>query len=329
MRAAKKRNRYISTGQLPPSAVVQQLVNEAYERFKDNDEGQNASHYPALARVPRRFFGICVLDTSGLIYAAGDTEYPFTLMSVVKPFTFALICAVVGTQEARDRLGLNATGLPFNSITAIEQSASRLTNPMVNSGAITAVSLAPGATAEEKWQFIQGGLSRFAGRPLALDEEVFASASATNHRNRAIARILYDYGLLDMDPMEATDIYTRQCSLSVTARDLAVMADTLANGGVNSQTGEQVIDAIYCQHALATMATAGMYENSGDWLFDTGLPAKSGISGGIIAAAPGKGGVGAFSPPLDAAGNSVRGQLAIGFLSAQLGLNLFASTPKA
>ena len=185
----------------------------------------------------------------------------------------------------------------------------------------------PGATAEEKWRFIHDGLSRFAGRALALNDEVYASASATNHRNQGIARLLWSYDRLYFDPIETTDLYTRQCSLEVTARDLAVMGATLANGGVNPLTGERWSTPTTCQRALAVMATAGLYETSGDWLYDIGLPGKSGIGGGIVTVAPGKGGLGAFAPPLDTAGNSVKGQLVARFLSERLGLNLFASQP--
>jgi glutaminase len=182
-------------------------------------------------------------------------------------------------------------------------------------------------SAAEKWRFIQDGLSRFAGRSLDLNDEVYASAAATNHRNHGIARLLQSYGRLYFDASETTDLYTRQCSLNVTARDLAVMGATLADGGVNPLTGERVIDADNCQPVLAVMATAGLYETSGDWLYDIGLPGKSGISGGIVTVTPGKGGLGTFAPPLDASGNSVKGQLATKFLSEQLGLNLFASRP--
>jgi glutaminase len=321
------RSPYISTGHLPPPARVQAAVNEAYTRFKVNDEGENASYYPALAAVPRTLFGVCVVGVSGSVYAAGDADHPFTIQSVAKPFTFALVLQAIGAKEASARLGLNATGLPFNSLMAVELQPSRLTNPMVNPGALAAVSLAPGETAEAKWQFLQEGLGRFAGRPLALNQEVYASASASNARNRAIAHIMSDYGRLYFDPVETTDVYTRQSCLDVTARDLAVMAATLADGGVNPVTRERVIDAAHCPVVLAVMATAGLYETSGDWLTTIGLPGKSGVGGGLITAAPGKGGLGVFSPPLDAAGNSVRGQLAATFLSEQLGLNLFASKP--
>ncbi len=319
----------VSTGILPPAAVVQTLVEGAYARFKPNMEGKQADYYPALARVPGNLFGICIAGINGMLYSAGDALYPFTIMSVSKPFVFALVCQVLGVEQVRQKLGVNSTGLPFNSILAIEQSPSRLTNPMVNPGAIAATSLVPGESTEAKWQFIYQGLARFAGRELTLNEEVYASASASNQRNHVIAQLLASYGRFYDDPQETVDLYTRQCSLDVTATDLAVMAATLADGGVNPITKEQVIDRDLCPPVLAVMATAGMYETSGDWLYDIGLPGKSGVGGGIITVAPGKGGLGTFSPLLDGAGNSVRGQLATKFLSAHLGLNIFASKPES
>ena len=212
---------------------------------------------------------------------------------------------------------------------AIELNADRTMNPMVNAGAIATTSLAPGANAEARWRFIREGLSAFAGRELQMDEEVYASEAATNQRNQGIARLLHGYGRMYSDPDEATDIYTRQCALNVTAHDLAVMGATLADGGVNPVTRERVVDEDRCRRVLAVMATAGLYEQSGDWLYEVGLPGKSGVAGGIVTIAPGKGGLGVFSPPLDAAGNSVRGQLVTRFLSERLGLNLFASQPIA
>jgi glutaminase len=218
--------------------------------------------------------------------------------------------------------------MPFNSLGAIEQSANGRTNPMVNAGAIATTSLAPGATAEAKWEFIYDGLSRFAGRKLALNKEVYVSASETNYRNQGIARLLQSYGRIYFDPAQATDLYTRQCSLNVTAKDLAVMGATLADGGVNPITKERVVDPSVCHYALAVMATAGLYETSGDWLYDIGLPGKSGIGGGIVTVSPGKGGLGTFAPPLDRAGNSVKGQLVAKFLSQRLGMDLFVSKPE-
>ena len=198
-------------------------------------------------------------------------------------------------------------------------------NPLVNAGAIATTSLIPGDTAEEKWERIRAGLSRFAGRELTVSQEVYESESATNRRNHGIAHLLASYGRLYFDPDEATDIYTRQCSLEVTVHDLAMMAATLANGGVNPMTGERVVVASVCRRVLAVMATAGLYELSGDWLYEIGMPGKSGVSGGIVTVSPGKGGLATFSPPLDAAGNSVRGQLVTKYLAERLGLNLFAS----
>jgi glutaminase len=303
------------------------LVTEAHDRFKSINEGENADYIPALATVPSDLFGVCVVGTSGTAYTAGDTDYEFSIQSVSKPFVFALVCQAVGEDEAREKLGVNSTGLPFNSVIAIERASDGTTNPMVNAGAIAAASLAPGSTADAKWQFIQEGLSRFAGRELTLDDEVYMSEAAANQRNQGIANLLQSYERIYFDPLEATDVYTKQCSLNVTAEDLAVMAATLANGGVNPVTKNRIIDAVHCQHVLAVMVTAGLYENSGDWLYETGLPGKSGVSGGIVTVSPGKGGLGAFAPPLDKAGNSVKGQLTARFLSEQLGLNLFASRP--
>ncbi len=319
---------YVSTGHLPSPEQVQRSVDEAHQRYQSIAEGENTQVYPALAGVPSDLFGICMVGTSGNVYVSGDAGYGFTIMSVAKPFVFALVCQALGAEKARQRLGVNATGLPFNSLEAIERSKDGRTNPMVNAGAIAATSLAPGDTAEVKWRFIHDGLSRFAGRTLSLDEQVYASASETNHRNRGIANLLQGYGRIYCDPTEAIDLYTRQSSLNVSATDLAVMGATLADGGVNPLTRTRVADAAICHYVLAVMTTAGMYETSGDWLYDIGVPGKSGIGGGIVAVSPGKGGLGTFAPPLDSAGNSVKGQLAARFLSRRLGLNLFASEPE-
>jgi glutaminase len=326
---ALARRGYVSTGHLPSPDAVKALVSEAHERFKSNIDGKNSDVYPALARVPSDLFGVCVVGTDGSVQAVGDTDYEFSIMSVSKPFVFALVCEEIGAEEARNKLGANATGMPFNSLAAVERSADGRTNPMVNAGAIAATSLVPGNTVETKWQFIHDGLSRFAGRKLSLNTEVYASASETNHRNQGIARLLQSFGRIYFDPAEATDLYTRQCSLNVSAKDLAVMGATLADGGVNPITRERVVDAAVCHYALAVMTTAGLYETSGDWLYDIGLPGKSGIGGGIVTVSPGKGGLGTFAPPLDSAGNSVKGQLVAKFLSQQLGMDLFVSNAEA
>lgn len=319
----------VSTGSLPPPGEVERLVAEAHARYRDLEDGTVADYIPALGRVDPGLFGICAVGINGGVFSAGDVEHPFSIQSVSKPFVFALACDALGAEEVRRKVGVNATGLPFNSVMAVELNAERTMNPMVNAGAIATTSLVPGATATEKWRFIQHGLSRFAGRPLALDEEVYRSEAETNLRNRGIAKLLEGYGRMYFDALEATDIYTMQCSLNVTARDLAVMGATLADGGVNPMTGERVIAAEHCGRVLAALATAGLYERSGDWLYEIGLPGKSGVSGGIFTVAPGKGALGTFAPRLDAAGNSVKGQRVTKFLSERLGLNLFASRPFA
>ncbi|MEU7902955.1 glutaminase A [Actinoplanes sp. NPDC049118] len=316
---------FVSTGRLPPSEVVTDLVRQAHQRYASDDRGSLSTVYPALTRVPPGLFGVAATGTAGDVYAAGDADVLFTVMSIAKPFVFALVCDAIGADEARRAIGVNATGLAFNSLAAVERGPAGRTNPMVNPGAIATTSLAPGGTPEARWGFLADGLSRFAGRPLSLDAEMYASASQTNQRNRAMAHLLDGFGGLGCDAAEALDLYTRQSSLLVSARDLAVMGSTLADGGLNPITGVQVISAESCRCALAVMTTAGLYETSGDWLYDVGLPGKSGIGGGIVTVSPGKGGLGTFAPLLDEAGNSVKGQLAAAFLSRRLGLDLFAS----
>lgn len=233
---------------------------------------------------------------------------------------------MLGHEEVHERIGVNNTGLPFNSVIALELNDGRPMNPMVNAGAIATTALMPGPSPVEQWENIRTGLSAFAGRPLDLEGEVYRSEARTNHRNRAIARLLQSYGSLEVDPLEMGDLYTRQCALAVTASDIAVMGATLAHGGVTPITGEQVVSAEVSRDTLSVLASCGLYERSGGWLFEIGLPAKSGVSGGIVAVAPGKGALGAFSPRLDAAGNSIRGQRACAYLARALGLNLFASS---
>jgi len=317
----------VSTGQLPPPEAVADAVAEAHRRYRDDRSGDTIKIYPALAAMPPDLFGLAIVGVSGRVYAAGDADHPFSLMSVSKPFVFALLSDAIGGETARAAIGVNATGLPFNALAAIEQGREGRTNPMVNAGAIAATSLVPGADIEAKWRFIEAGIARFAGRTLERDDEVYHSASLTNTRNKAIGQLLATFGRLGCDPVDAVELYTRQCSLKVTARDLAAMGATLAGGGVQPLTGAAVVSPESARNALAVMTTAGLYETSGDWLFDVGLPGKSGISGGIVTVAPGKGALGSFAPRLDAAGNSVKGQHAARFLAARLGLDLFASLP--
>lgn len=318
---------YVSTGTLPTPDLVEFLVADAFAQFRTETAGSVSQVYPALARVSPDRFGISVVATTGAVYEAGDADIPFPIMSVAKPFVFALVSEAIGAEEVRRRVGVNATGQPFNSVDAVADSSDGLTNPMVNAGAIATTSLAPGDTMQERWRLIQEGLSAFAGRPLGIDAEVYASASTTNERNREIVAVLEKRGVIYCPAADALDLYTTQSSLGVNAHDLAVMGATLADGGVNPLTGVQVVSEITCRHTLAVMTTSGLYETSGDWLFDVGLPGKSGIGGGIVTVAPGKGAVGTFAPLLDGAGNSVKGQLVARYLSHGLGLDLFVSEP--
>lgn len=315
----------VSTGALPDPDRVDELVASAYERYRYVADGTVADYIPALAAADPDLFGVCVTGTDGAVHGAGDLEVELSVQSISKAFVYALVCGVVGHRTARERIGVNNTGLPFNSVVAIELNDGHPMNPMVNAGAIATTALVPGADDAARWDFILTGLSAFAGRDLHVDEEVYASESATNGRNRAIAQLLASYGRLDADPASTVDLYTRQCSVLVTTRDLAVMAATLADGGVNPVTGRRVVSAAVCRDTLAVLASTGLYERSGEWLFEIGLPGKSGVAGGLITVAPGKAGIATFSPPLDDAGNSVRGQRATAYLSRVLGLNVFAS----
>jgi glutaminase len=318
---------WVSTGNLPSDVEVERLVSIGYERFRDLAEGSVPDYIPALAKAPPDAFGVCVAGVRGRLFSIGDAEQEFSIQSISKLFVFALVSDTLGPSEARRLLGANSTGLPFDSVMAVELNTDRTMNPMVNAGALATTSLVPGDTAAEKFDRIVAALSVFAGRRLVMDEDVYESEAATNFRNRGIAHLLFGYGRMYFDPGITTDVYTRQCALRVSARDLAVMGATLANGGVNPITGVRAVAAGCGRRVLAVLATAGLYERSGDWLYDVGLPGKSGVSGGLVTVSPGKGGVGTYSPPLDEAGNSVRGQRITTYLSEALGLNLFASAP--
>ncbi|MBO1750516.1 glutaminase A [Actinotalea sp. BY-33] len=317
----------VSTGRLPEDATVDRLVHAVHEEHRSVGEGEIPAGIPAIEEADPDLFGIAVVGTAGRVFCVGDAEHAFSIQSVSKPFTFALVCQALGHEEARERLGVNNTGQPFDSVMAVELNDHRTMNPMVNAGAIATTSHLPGSTAEDKWQHLHEGLSAFAGRDLEVDEAVYEAEVRSNQRNRGIAHLLEAYDHLGFEPDAAVDLYTRQCALLVTAVDLAVMGATLANGGVNPRTGDRVIDPAHCQHVLAVLATSGLYERSGDWLYEVGLPGKSGVSGGIVTASPGKAGLATYSPPLDPAGNSVRGRLATTELAESLGLNLFASRP--
>jgi glutaminase len=310
------------------AADIEAALAAAYAKYKDLEEGANADYIPALAAVDPKIYGIALVTVDGRVYTAGDITSEVSIQSISKVFTMAKVIEEQGPDAIRDNMGVDATGQVFNSIVAVEQYRGSEMNAMVNPGAITATSMVAGATREEIWSKILGFHSDFAGRPLQVNQEVFESEAATNQRNQAIGRLMYAYGHIKDNPDRATDIYTEQCSISVNARDLAAMAATLANGGKNPVTDEQVMSADNVPEVLAVMATAGLYDDSGKWLYATGLPAKSGVGGGIIAVSPGKFGIAVISPPLDAAGNSVRAQRAIADISNALGGNPYAARPR-
>jgi glutaminase len=307
--------------QIPAKAEVEPALNAAHAKYKGLKEGKNADYIPALAKVPAGLFGIALVTVDGHVYTVGDVTQPFSIQSISKVFTMAEVMQAAGGQQVEDSVGVDATGAVFNSIEAIEKYKGHEMNAFVNPGAIAMTSMVKGANADAIWAKIIGIHSDFAGRPLEVNQEVYKSEADTNQRNQAIGMLMYAYGLIKENPAQATDLYTRQCSINVTAKDLATMAATLANGGTNPVTKKKVIDSKHVPGILAVMATAGLYDDSGKWLFRTGLPAKSGVGGGLIAVSPGKFGLAAFSPPLDAAGNSVRAQKAITEVSNALGGN--------
>jgi glutaminase len=310
------------------AADIEAALDAAYAKYKDLQEGANADYIPALAAVDPSTYGIALVTVDGRVYTEGDITSEVSIQSISKVFTMAKVIEEQGPDAIRDNMGVDATGQVFNSIVAVEQHRGSEMNAMVNPGAITATSMVSGATREEIWSKILAFHSDFAGRPLQVNQEVFESEAATNQRNQAIGRLMYAYGHIEDDPDRATDIYTEQCSISVNAKDLATMAATLANGGKNPVTDKQVMSADNVPEVLAVMATAGLYDDSGKWLYSTGLPAKSGVGGGIIAVSPGKFGIAVISPPLDAAGNSVRAQRAIADISNALGGNPYAARPR-
>lgn len=315
--------------QAPAPSQINAALGAAHAKYQDIKEGANADYIPALAKVDPNIYGIALVTTDGHIYTQGDVTSLVSIQSISKVFTMARVIEDQGALSIENNMGVDATGQPFNSIVAIEQHKGAEMNPLVNPGAITATSMVQGATYDEIWNKILSTYNDFAGRELTVMDEIYKSEAATNQRNQAIGRLMYAYGHIKSNPDQATDIYTRQCSVGVNAKDLAIMAATLANGGVNPITKKRVMSAQNVPKVLAVMATAGLYDDSGKWFYHTGLPAKSGVGGGIIAVSPGKFGIAVVSPPLDSAGNSVRAQKAITDISNTLGGNPFAVKPAA
>lgn len=300
---------------------LQAALNAAYEKFRPVSEGKNASYIPALAKVDPKLFGLAAVTVEGKVLTAGDSEHLFAIESISKAFNLSLAMDCLGPAALRRKIGAEATGEPFNSVMALELHSGKPLNPLVNAGAIATVSLIPGSNPAAVWQNMLARFALLSGRELEVMEEVYASESAANQHNKGIAWLLDSYGYLYNDPVPSVDLYTRMCSLAVSARDLALMGACYASGGVNPLSGRKVVKRDHVPEILSDMIMEGLYTGSGDWLYRNGLPAKSGVGGGLVCVVPGKGALAAFSPPLDEAGNSVRGQLALSYIIRSLNLN--------
>jgi glutaminase len=317
-----------TTAQAQTDTDFQSLVDKFHARYAPLQEGANADYIPILTETPSDLFGVVIVTREGKVFAAGDVDYEFSIQSVSKPFTAALVMSQQGTAAVDEKIGVEPTGLPFNSKMALEIYDERSVNPLVNAGAIAAVSMVQAGSEEERWNLVLQNISDFAGRPLGVLEKVYDSEYTTAFGNRGIANLLYNYGRLYSEPEEALRVYTRQCSIGVSARDLGMMGATLANQGVNPKTGKRVMPAKDVPELLAIMATAGFYDESGEWMYTAGLPAKTGVGGGIVAVVPGRFAIATFSARLNAAGNSVRGMKAIRDIAGELGVGVYGPNPE-
>lgn len=315
-------------GKAPAGLPYQTAIDNAYAKYKDLKEGKNADYIKELANVDPNIYGIALVTVDGQIFLKGDLDSRVSIQSISKVFTAALVIEEQGPKAIMDKIGVDATGLRFNSIVAIELQKGNEINPLVNPGAIAASSLVNGVDSAAKWKSILEIHEAFAGAPLKLNMPVYISEAGDNLRNQAIAHLLLAYGRMYFDPVQATDIYTKQCAINVNARDLAVMAATLANGGTNPITKKKVVSAETSAFTMSIMATAGLYDDSGQWLYAVGLPGKSGVGGGIIAVCPGKFGIAVISPPLNAVGNSVKAQMSIYEIVKELKVNPYFVEPK-
>jgi glutaminase len=308
----------------PTRAQAQMVVTEAYEKFKNDTGGKNADYIPVLAQVDSKLFGIAVATTDNQVLSVGDTTFSFSIQSISKVYSQALAMEELGPDVVFQKIGSEPTGRAFNSVFAVADMPTHTGNPYVNAGAISTVSLISGKTADEKWNKILNFYSRAAGEKLTLLDEVYKSEAATNTGNKALSMLLAKYERIYADPFESVDVYTKQCSVGVTVVQLARMGATLANNGKNPATGEQVVKPENVPYILSTMMMAGLYDGSGGWAWKVGLPAKSGVGGGIVAVVPGKGAIAVFAPPLDEAGNSVKAQKVIEYIARRLDFNIYS-----
>lgn len=300
------------------------VVKQAYEQVKNLKGGKNADYIPFLAKINPDLFGLAVCLPDGEIVAVGDTEYVFGIESISKVHTAILILQQYGAEAVLQKIGADATGLPFNSILAILMENDHPSTPLVNAGAISADSLVrPIGDSNAKWNVIADNMADLCGSELTLLDELYKSESETNFNNRSIAWLLKNYNRIYDDPMMALDLYTRQCSMGVTTKQLAIAACTIANRGKNPVSGKQVFTASLMPNIVSLMASVGFYEHTGDWVYSSGIPAKTGVGGGVMGVLPGVFGIAAFAPPLDEAGNSVKAQAAIQFVTRELGVNVF------
>jgi glutaminase len=303
----------------PFRAVLQEL----HARYQTLREGAVADYIPELAKANPDWFGISVVTTDGTVFEVGDHDVPFTIQSVSKPFVYGMALEDHGREHTLSRVGVEPTGDAFNSLIRLDERSKRPHNPMVNAGAIATADLIEGRNPAERLNRLLAGFRRYAGRELQVDMAVFMSERSTGHRNRAIAHLLLNFDMVTPRLDETLDLYFQQCSVLVSCHDLAMMGATLANGGVHPLTGERAVEAGYVKDILSVMYSCGMYDFSGEWGYQVGLPAKSGVGGGIVAVVPGQLGIGVFSPLLDARGNSVRGIQTCIELSRRFGLHMF------
>jgi glutaminase len=308
----------------PSTLPLQQYLATLYAKYRDLRDGAVAAYIPELARVDPDRFGICVISTDGYRYAVGDCDHEFTIQSISKPAVYAAALADRGREKVLLKVGVEPSGEAFNSISLDPETGAPF-NPMINAGAIATTGMVAGDTPARQWRRIAEVMSGLFGRAVGVDEAVYHSESQTGFRNRAIAWMLKNFGIIDGDPMPVLENYFRQCSVRVTCTDLASMAATLANGGVHPRSGKRAVPADEVPAVLSIMATCGMYDYAGSWLYEVGLPAKSGVSGGVIAVMPGRFGIAVFSPRVDENGNSVRGIAVCRELSREFGLHVFGS----
>ncbi|NER84317.1 MAG: glutaminase A [Leptolyngbya sp. SIO1D8] len=302
---------------------IQAFLESLYQQYRDLNTGTLASYIPELSKADPNWFAISVMTVDGQLFQVGQVDQKFTIQSISKVFVYGMALADWGRDRLLKKVGVEPTGDPFNSLIRLDEASNRPDNPMINAGAIATTSLIKGETPTERLNRLLSMFRNYVGQDVYVDISTFLSERATGHRNRAIAHLMLNFGMIDERIEEALDLYYQQCALLVTCQDLATMAATLANKGKHPITGEQVVKSEYVRDILSVMYTCGMYNFAGEWAYRVGIPAKSGVSGGILAVVPNQAGIAVFSPPLDSNGNSVRGIKVFEALSQEYGFHLF------